>query len=999
MQSQPGITELAEAVADGRPLDWASLGDAAGDDAARTAVAVLRDLAVVGELLSGLGITAGVEGPAPTSLEPGATWGGLQIVEHVGRGRFGDVYRAWEPTLDRHVALKLIPDDGDSGPDADSARVVEEGRLMARVRHPNVVAIHGATRVEGVIGLWMEFVDGRTLEAELAADGVMDAGELARVGESLAGALAAVHDAGLLHRDVKASNVLRDATGRVVLSDFGTGREAQRHDLMGGGLVGTPAYMAPEVMQGRPASARSDIYSLGVLLYHLATGGYPRIGRSLSELQTSAASETAASLRAARPSLPAGLCDLIDRALDPDPASRFESGRAMAAAFSAFRNRGGRRRRVLWACASVVVTASAAWLLGTTRGVPVVPAAAESVLLVAFENRTDAPDLAQRFQRAMQDALAATEGLTLVDRSELEDTLALMRLPPDAILDRAVGLEAARREGGVRAIAAGSADRVGNAYRLSVETLGGDGRPGGSVFAMATSPGDLDAAMARLSSQAASRLRASIEGLQMPEPLPRVETSSMEALDLYSRALRDYPPDADPAEAERLLRAAVALDPDFTMAYVLLSTTLSNRGPARQREMQEFADLAMKAAERGTDFERGVAFVREQHAAGSRGADPDQTARHYRAAAHRARELLAAYPDRAVEDGFGLLHSDLLSADERLDVFRELAEQRPDDPRVLSNAAYAAVMTGNLELGRHYLALAQPFASQAGGATNGTADVFQAFVLRFEDEWSRNNIVEAASVAEEMESFRRRLATINPSAHSRSAEAVVYKLTALGQFDRAETAASEITHAEAVRRLRTVGVLYRAERWSRLDEFLQAEGIDPRAQNYWGFTPSFIALGQLDLAREALDLAPRGLARAKPPLLPMEAELALAQGEPQQAADLLVAFLDSEEVEFPSLPLYIHLADAYLALGRPHDVIDRLEAVADLPRSPRALRGFGPFNWLSVRERLARAYRSVGMTAEASALEDELRLLLRYADEDHPIKRRLTAAPASRLRR
>ena len=144
------------------------------------------------------------------------------MIEHVGCGRFGDVYRAWDAALDREVALKILRADDEAAVQTD---IVEEGRLMARVRHPNVVAIHGARRIDGATGLWMEFVKGRTLAAELAERGPLAAAELASVGIQLCRALAAVHSAGLVHRDVKAQNVLRDDAGRVVLGDFGTGRE------------------------------------------------------------------------------------------------------------------------------------------------------------------------------------------------------------------------------------------------------------------------------------------------------------------------------------------------------------------------------------------------------------------------------------------------------------------------------------------------------------------------------------------------------------------------------------------------------------------------------------------------------------------------------------------------------------------------------------------------------------------------------------------------------
>ena len=229
--------------------------------------------------------------------------------------------------LDRDVALKLI-DSGDSDSSIDT-RVVEEGRLMARIRHPNVVAIYGAQRIDGVTGLWMEFVEGRTLEAELADGGLFPAEAIVAVARQLGQALTAVHDAGLVHRDVKASNVLRDRSGRVVLGDFGTGRELEVADEPRQGLAGTPAYLAPEIFAHQPATPQSDLYSLGVLLFHLATGGYPVSGRSLREIKAAHGVGPAAAVHEQRPDLPARLCEVIDRLLSADPERRGNSARVV----------------------------------------------------------------------------------------------------------------------------------------------------------------------------------------------------------------------------------------------------------------------------------------------------------------------------------------------------------------------------------------------------------------------------------------------------------------------------------------------------------------------------------------------------------------------------------------------------------------------------------------------------------------------------------------------
>ena len=191
------------------------------------------------------------------------------------------MYRAWDTRLDREVALKLLPLDSPSV-DAQPRSIIEEGRLLARVRHPNVVTIHGAERIGNQIGLWMEFVKGRTLEEALQQGKTFAPSEVIGLGLQLCRAVSAVHKAGLLHRDIKAQNVMLADDGRVVLMDFGAGRELNGKS---GTVAGTPLYSAPEVLIKRDATIQSDVYSLGVLLYHLLTNSYPVRGADLRDLR------------------------------------------------------------------------------------------------------------------------------------------------------------------------------------------------------------------------------------------------------------------------------------------------------------------------------------------------------------------------------------------------------------------------------------------------------------------------------------------------------------------------------------------------------------------------------------------------------------------------------------------------------------------------------------------------------------------------------------------
>src|SRR5438067_2332021 len=313
--------------------------DALDDDAAasRDDQAVVRQLRVLSSL-AGLhrsiaaDLNVAAPPPRPAASPAIGSWAHLKLIERLGGGAFGDVYRAWDADLERDVALKLLRTDAASE-NINASRIANEGRLLARVRHANVVCVHGVAVHDERVGLWMELLRGATLEQQLAAHGSFSAREAMLVGIDLCGALAAIHAAGLIHRDVKAQNVMREEGGRIVLMDLGTGREADGRGLRAiPELAGTPLYLAPEIFLGAPASARTDLYSLGVLLYHLVTGAFPVRATTIDQLQARHADGAGVRLRDARADLPAGFVRVIDRAIAGDPSARYETAGAFEAA-------------------------------------------------------------------------------------------------------------------------------------------------------------------------------------------------------------------------------------------------------------------------------------------------------------------------------------------------------------------------------------------------------------------------------------------------------------------------------------------------------------------------------------------------------------------------------------------------------------------------------------------------------------------------------------------
>ena len=265
-------------------------------------------------------------------LPVGARWGHLTLEASTACGSFGSVYRAFDRRLHADVALKL---PNAARPDHQlNTRLLQEAHFLARVRHRGVVKMFGAAIKGRRAGLWMELLQGQTLDRILRDEGPLIVIEVARVGYELCAALQAIHAAGLVHGDIKPQNVIWEGSGRVVLIDFGSACEVSRPALSQRRITGTPLYLAPEVMTDGTASVASDIYSLGVLLFHLASGDYPVQADSVEELADALGHGNVRRLKDVRPDLPDELCQLVDRSLRINPRDRYRDAGDMQRALA-----------------------------------------------------------------------------------------------------------------------------------------------------------------------------------------------------------------------------------------------------------------------------------------------------------------------------------------------------------------------------------------------------------------------------------------------------------------------------------------------------------------------------------------------------------------------------------------------------------------------------------------------------------------------------------------
>jgi serine/threonine protein kinase len=276
-------------------------------------------------------------------LGPGARFGRYQIVAELGRGGMGVVWKAHDTLLGRHVALKLMrPEVADNPGTAD--RFLREARALAAVRHDHVVAVYDCGEIDGVRFVAMPLLAGETLDTRLQKQSPLPLAEVVRIGLELAEGLAAVHAGGLIHRDLKPSNVWLEApNGRIKLLDFGLARDPGTSDgvTSPGTVLGTPAYMSPEQTNGCGLDARSDLFSLGSVLYQAATGRSPFAAPTMTATLAAVGEKEPPPARTENPALPAALSDLIERLHRKNPADRPESAAEVVRQLHALADIGG----------------------------------------------------------------------------------------------------------------------------------------------------------------------------------------------------------------------------------------------------------------------------------------------------------------------------------------------------------------------------------------------------------------------------------------------------------------------------------------------------------------------------------------------------------------------------------------------------------------------------------------------------------------------------------
>jgi len=563
-ENEPTLDDLAGAILDGRSVDWPTVQSIASETE-RTLVAELHALATLVDFHRRQRVE---------SARPPQTWGHIRVLEALGSGAFGHVYRGWDTRLDREVALKLLPARSDAEGTRTSS-IIEEGRLLARVRHPNVVTIYGAERIGDTVGLWMELIDGETVEQRLAKGPPFQPSEVLEIGTQICHAVSAVHGAGLLHRDIKAQNVMLAIDRRAVLMDFGTGWEMGEASASTCALAGTPLYLAPELLRGGEATIQSDMYSIGVLLYRMLTGAYPVGAHNLADLRLAHERRDRHDVLAIRRDVPRPLARIIERAIDPHAERRYESVDALATVLAALQPRGAviPLKGAIAVAAALVLGGLLLWggalrlrdevaaTQGVLRPTSEVPRPSEgpAIAVLPLKNLSIEPgsdQFADGFTTEIINNLAANEHLQVRSRAS-----------SFALNDKRSDLQDIARQLNVRLIVEGSVRRSGERIQVAARLV--QARSGLTLWSESFESNirDLVAVRDRIVSGVVSSLGLTpAHARHAYEVEPEAYGNYLAARALLSR--RGVPA---AQRAVEYLEQAIAMDPAFAPAYAALA--------------------------------------------------------------------------------------------------------------------------------------------------------------------------------------------------------------------------------------------------------------------------------------------------------------------------------------------------------------------------------------------------------------------------------------------
>ncbi len=564
-------------------------------------------------------------------LVTGSTFAGrYQVIEELGKGGMGKVYKVFDAEIREKVALKLLKPEIAADQETIE-RFRNELKLARKISHRNICRMHDLSKDEGSYYITMEYVSGEDLKTMIRMTGTLGIGTVLSIGQQVCDGLAEAHRLGVVHRDLKPQNIMIDKGGNAKIMDFGIARSVREKGITDAGvMIGTPEYMSPEQTEAKDVDQRSDIYSLGIILYEMATGRVPFEGETALSVAIKHKTEVPKDPKSLNPHIPDDLNRLILKCVEKDKAKRYQTAAEVGAELEKIEKGIPTTERVIpeqktltskritvqfepkrliipaIILISVVFVGILLWKFLPRKEVASSPKIKNSIAVISFENQTG--DKAFDYLRKAIPNLLITSleqrgGLYVVTWERMADLLSQMGEKDVETIDRESGFRLCRKEG-VEAIVLGSFVKAGDMFAMEVKVLDVETR---RMLKSASSRGEGADSILRTQIDELSRdISAGIGSAKEKIEAERIQvvgatTSSMEAYKYFLNGREEFDK-LYYVDALKSLEKAIELDPEFALAYFYLSATHQALGNVRAGN--EAAKKAKALAHKTTERER-----------------------------------------------------------------------------------------------------------------------------------------------------------------------------------------------------------------------------------------------------------------------------------------------------------------------------------------------------------------------------------------------------------